>query len=361
MSKTATGAIRFRRSGFTKIELAVVLVILALLIAAITPAIQAAREAARRTQCLNNLKQIGVAFQKMDSATARFPSSCEVKKDAAGKIVAMDGWSWCVQMLPYMGHAKLHNSLDTTTGVPLREPGTGGTPHADALATGLKEFHCPSFAGSAYINRRTKAEAITNYKAMGATHLESLNVASPNPTVPRYGDLKNHPDGGCYPGSTHGTDGFMRDGTANSLLVVETVEQDVSRWTVGNETCLAGLPPVVTFAPPTDETQFWHPTGFISPWEFSKVPESINITYLDWDYKKTPYSDGGVSTPSAAAGGAISFGPSSHHHGVTNHLFADGSVYPLANDIDVVAYMFLITRDGCDACWCGCGWRGCGE
>jgi hypothetical protein len=194
------------------------------------------------------------------------------------------------------------------------------------------------------------AEAITNYKAMGATHLESLNVASPNPTMPRYGDAENHPDGGCYPGSRHGTDGFARDGTAHSIIVVETVEQNVARWAVGNETCLVGLPPVVTFADPTDEMPHYHPTGFTKDafWARSTIADDVNRTYLNWDYDKHPYDDGGVSTPSADATGPIKYGPSSHHSGITNHAFADGSVHSISNDIDAAAYMFLITRDGGD-------------
>ena len=177
----------------------------------------------------------------------------------------------------------------------------------------------------------------------------SLNVASPNPTVPRYGDPEDHPDGGCYPGSTHGTDGFSMDGTAHTVILVETVEQNVARWTVGNETCLVGLPPVVTFEEAgVGEIPYARPTGYTPGyfWDKTTIPRKVNKTYLKWDYVKHPYSDGGVSTPSAAATGPMKYGPSSHHPNITNHAFADGSVQSIHEDIDAAAYMWLNTRNG---------------
>jgi hypothetical protein len=193
----------------------------------------------------------------------------------------------------------------------------------------------------------TKTEAITNCKAIGGTHLESLNVASAHPTAPRYGDVKNHPDGAIFPGSTHGLQDFT-DGTSCTFLLTETVEQNVARWVIGNEACLVGLPSAVQFSDPTDGIRYYHPVGFTANnfWRKSTISAEANLTYLDWDCGRQPYDDGGISTPSAAATGPIKHGPSSHHNGVTNHLFADGSVKSIRNEIDAAAYMFLITRKG---------------
>jgi prepilin-type N-terminal cleavage/methylation domain-containing protein/prepilin-type processing-associated H-X9-DG protein len=81
-----------RRGGFTLVELLVVIAILGILIAMLLPAVQAAREAARRTQCLNNLKQQGLAVQSFHAARKMLPSSrtCDHKE------------TWLVQIMPYL-------------------------------------------------------------------------------------------------------------------------------------------------------------------------------------------------------------------------------------------------------------------
>ena len=330
------------RRGFTKIELIVVVVLLVIVFAVLLPLIQHSRESARRTQCLNNLKQLGLAAQSETSALGRFPvSSIHVKKDAAwSPLLSRNGWSWCIDLEPYTEN----RNYELPDGRPL-----DGTPrNAQLLATVIDYWHCPSFEGSPYVDPKTKAEAITNYKALGATHLESLNVASRNPTAPRYApDSDRHPDGVIYPGSRHSIDD-VSDGTSRTILFVETVEQNVARWTVGNETCLVALPPTVTFEKVA--ASYWHPTDYTADqfWGNSTIPATINKTYLNWDYDAIPYDDGGISTPSAAASGPIKYGPSSHHKGVTNHGFADGSVHSINNDIDAALYMFLTTRNSGD-------------
>ncbi len=337
-----------RPRGLRLREVIVLVVVLGILVCLAVPWVLSAREDMRRAQCLNNLKSLGQGMLEHESALKRFPPSCHVWPDPDGEGVILDGWSWCVDILPYMGHEELASKLDLTGGVPLSsEPGP-----VAAMRTVIAEFHCPTFNGSPYVDSSTKAEAITNYKALGATHIESLNVASPDPTVPRYNpDSDKHPDGGIYPGSTHGVDAFKIDGTDRSLLLVETVEQNVARWTVGNECAVVGLPPVVTFEwPPV--YPYVYPTGYTAYkfWEDTTIPPEINQTYMKWDYDKRPYDDGGINTPSAAASGPIKYGPSSHHVGVTNHVFADGSVKEIDNTMDAALYMFLVNRES------GIGW-----
>jgi hypothetical protein len=336
-----------RRS--TLVEVAVVAVAMTVLVSLMLPAIQGAREDARRNQCHDNLKNLGLAFSRHSVAKIRLPSSSGVTRKS-GKVVAIDGWSWCAQILPYLEMGRLADSVDLETGKPLVEPAGGGTPHADALATLVPELHCPSFGGSPHLGSGPTREAITNYKAIGATHLESLNVTSPGATVPRYGDLMRHPDGAIFPGSTHGLSAMSRDGTAHTILLAETVEPNAARWTVGSEACLVGLPSVVEFY--EEPSSYAAPVGFTPNkfWADTTILPECNKTYLEWDYGRHPYSDGGVSTPSALASGPVKFGPSSPHARVTGHLFADGSGHWVGNKVDAGMYMFLITRDGMDPC-----------
>jgi prepilin-type N-terminal cleavage/methylation domain-containing protein/prepilin-type processing-associated H-X9-DG protein len=99
---------RKRGRGFTLIELLVVIAIIAILIALLLPAVQQAREAARRTQCKNNLKQIGLALFNYESTFQRLPP---------GNFGGMgscndDGLAWTFAILPYIEQAPLYNQID---------------------------------------------------------------------------------------------------------------------------------------------------------------------------------------------------------------------------------------------------------
>ena len=104
-------ALRSRRSAFTLIELLVVIAIIAVLIALLLPAVQQAREAARRTQCKNNLKQIGIALQTHHDSTQVFPPGATADiapwKTPQSAPDAHWGSSWMVFLLPNIDQANL--------------------------------------------------------------------------------------------------------------------------------------------------------------------------------------------------------------------------------------------------------------
>ncbi|MBI5760843.1 MAG: DUF1559 domain-containing protein, partial [Planctomycetales bacterium] len=101
----------FRRVGFTLIELLVVIAIIAILIALLLPAVQQAREAARRTQCRNNLKQLGVAFHNYHDAAGRFPFGYYATPPALGLNAA----SWGLMLLPYLDQGQLYQKYNFTS------------------------------------------------------------------------------------------------------------------------------------------------------------------------------------------------------------------------------------------------------
>jgi len=107
--------IRLRSShlarAFTLVELLVVIAIIAILIALLLPAVQAAREAARRTQCMNNLKQVGVALHNYESAIGTFPSG-GLGRDNSGFARGGFGHSWWVRIMPYIEQENIYEEFD---------------------------------------------------------------------------------------------------------------------------------------------------------------------------------------------------------------------------------------------------------
>jgi prepilin-type N-terminal cleavage/methylation domain-containing protein len=90
---------RRHQTGFTLIELLVVIAIIAVLVALLLPAVQQAREAARRTQCRNNLKQIGIALQNYHDSRDAFPPGYISLFDNSGNDTG-PGWGWASMILP---------------------------------------------------------------------------------------------------------------------------------------------------------------------------------------------------------------------------------------------------------------------
>jgi type II secretory pathway pseudopilin PulG len=132
------------------VELLVVIAIIGVLVALLLPALQSAREAARRTQCLNNQKQLGVALHNYVSAANHFPPGL-VAKTFPGEPThpqTFYRWSSLAHLLPYMENQAVRDLLDLS--LPLYMPGAG-YPIADrnkrGVATVLPEFLCTSDLG----------------------------------------------------------------------------------------------------------------------------------------------------------------------------------------------------------------------
>lgn len=132
---------RLRRGGFTLVELLVVIAIIGILVALLLPAIQAAREAARRTQCLNNLKQLGTAVQNFHDVYGFLPSAgyhwqdIPSYTDNVPDIPPDQNAGWGFQILPYLEQTAIYEGGGETT-AELKSKYAVGQP--------IDTFFCPS-------------------------------------------------------------------------------------------------------------------------------------------------------------------------------------------------------------------------
>jgi prepilin-type N-terminal cleavage/methylation domain-containing protein/prepilin-type processing-associated H-X9-DG protein len=126
------------RRGFTLIELLVVIAIIGILVALLLPAVQAARESARRTQCVNNLKQMGIAFQNYHDAMRRLPPGyLAAGPYVDGETDTAPGWGWAAFLLPNMEQNAVYQLANFN--LPIQHPS-----NAVAVQTWVTSYICPS-------------------------------------------------------------------------------------------------------------------------------------------------------------------------------------------------------------------------
>jgi len=106
-----------KTTGFTLVELLVVIAIIGILIGMLLPAVQQVREAARRTQCLNNMRQLGLSFHNFESAFMRFPPGAanNISPFGNGRI-GPGGFSWMVYTLPFIEQDNVFQQADFPNG-----------------------------------------------------------------------------------------------------------------------------------------------------------------------------------------------------------------------------------------------------
>lgn len=158
--------------GFTLIELLVVIAIIAILVALLLPAVQQAREAARRTQCKNNLKQMGLALHNYHDTFSIFPMGF-TDVIPGNTELTNSGWSWMTMILPYVEQGPLYSQFNfATSPYALTTPGGQAVQNQALVATPLAVFSCPSDtkpalaannAGAAAAGAGTNAIATTSY------------------------------------------------------------------------------------------------------------------------------------------------------------------------------------------------------
>jgi prepilin-type N-terminal cleavage/methylation domain-containing protein/prepilin-type processing-associated H-X9-DG protein len=132
----------FRR-GFTLIELLVVIAIIGVLIALLLPAVQAAREAARRSQCTNNIKQLGLALANYESTYGAYPASYGNSASPTDTWGTWGSWSPHAMLLPYVEQTQVYNAINFW-GVSHGDQAHTDLMQRTAITTRIASFLCPS-------------------------------------------------------------------------------------------------------------------------------------------------------------------------------------------------------------------------
>jgi prepilin-type N-terminal cleavage/methylation domain-containing protein/prepilin-type processing-associated H-X9-DG protein len=173
------------RRGFTLIELLVVIAIIAVLIALLLPAVQAAREAARRSQCVNNLKQIGLAMHNYHTAINCFPLGVSQYGAPTAGVYPYnwDSWSGHAMMLSQLEQVPMYNAINFSLG---NNAANSYGYYANSTVTGMRVsvFLCPSDpnAGSTSVTR--SADGRTDMLDLSYVGSAGTTTNSPNNTAP---------------------------------------------------------------------------------------------------------------------------------------------------------------------------------
>lgn len=209
------------RRAFTLIELLVVIAIIAILVALLLPAVQQAREAARRSQCKNNLKQIGLAIHNYHDIHSAFPPGVVLPLDpqaspnhaTAGNPGVRPGWAWGAFILPHLDQAPLYNAARI---------GEGSLPHdhRGQYQTVLPAFMCPSDVGQP-LNADTMWNFFMNdgWEAAKSNYVANNDHAAPNREVADTSPA--HDPSGIFWLNSRMKMRDVTDGTSNTIAVGE--------------------------------------------------------------------------------------------------------------------------------------------
>jgi len=291
-----------RRLAFTLIELLVVIAIIAILIGLLLPAVQKVREAAARTQCQNNLHQIGLAMHSYEGTYQKLPPGFVSRTATPNGDGLGPGWGWGAHLLPYVEQDNLFRQINLN--VDILDP-----MHANVRVTPLKVFRCPSDTPANGDTFQVVSEtgpltqlAFANYVACGGT-----------------AEVTGFPD--TNTGTFLRNSGYritdITDGSSNTLFVVERCSKRSPRTTwVGA------------------------PTGAINP--------PINPALEDEGPPTFVLTQTGAVSEGRTPNNALDHveDASSNHTGGVLALFGDGSVRFIRNSISPSAWVGAGTRAG---------------
>jgi len=336
-----------RRSGFTLIELLVVIAIIAILIALLLPAVQQAREAARRTQCKNNLHQIGLAIHNYESSFGCYPFG---KGASYGFLLApvYARWSQHAMLLPYMDQGPLYDAINFSN--PPDTPGMAGAINfmpayqsPGNVNTVPSQFKVPMFLCPSDVDNGSNWPGQNNYVGNQGTWLCDRSTTANDPgIVVSPGEVSQ----GVFYFLSKIRPADIIDGMSNTAFFSEKLrgngnpDPQTDLFAIPNQTTLASLYQTCLAITPGSTTPL------TSKWGASWVMGENCCTQYNHVSTPNTFSCAGINFPGSMTNMAMQVTASSRHPGGVHVMTGDGAVHFATSSIDLGVWRGLGTRNG---------------